>query len=308
MMLINDKNLDQGIIMSIFNYINCPVCGKNLHRNERSLLCESGHTFDVAKSGYVNLLPPGKEKNARTGDEKNMVRARVDFLSKNYYAKISDSVAETLANELEAHDDTVVFADMGCGEGYHTCRIVEKLGRPAIALGFDASKYAAECASKLARSKGFLPKDGVGADFVSTAQAYFFPANLFHLPLKEHCLDAAVSMFAPIAGEETHRILKKGGILCVVSSGRDHLLELRKLIYDDVHISDSLPTAPDGFIERSRTSCKYNVQIESRDDIEALFVMTPFYYKTTEEGRNRLLSKDSLNITVDVNISVFEAK
>lgn len=296
--------------MTIFDYIICPLCGGEMRREANSLICVSGHTFDVAKSGYVNLLPPGKEKNARTGDEKNMVRARVAFLSKNYYSQISDTAAQHLAEVMDI-SDAITFADMGCGEGYHTCRIAEnfgKLGRAVTALGFDASKYAAECASKRARAMGYLPKDGVGAENCSDTQAYFFPANLFHLPLREHCLDAAVSMFAPVAGEETHRILKKGGLLCVVSSGRDHLIELRRLIYDDVRLSDSLPPIPQGFTEVKRANTSYSVDVTGRDDLEALFVMTPFYYKTTEEGRARLLANDNLTVTVDVNISIFEAE
>lgn len=298
--------------MTIFDYVICPVCGGDLRRAEKTILCERGHTFDVAKAGYVNLLPPGKEKNARTGDEKTMVRARVDFLSKNYYSQISDTAARLIYDALGSGgltDGTLAFADMGCGEGYHTCRIAEKLSEHGsiTALGFDASKYAAECASKRARAMGFLPRDGVGAENLSDTQAYFLPANLFHLPLRDHSLDAAVSMFAPIAAEETHRILKRGGLLCVVSSGRDHLIELRRLIYDDVHLSDSLPPLPCGFREVSCTRTAYSVNVASREDIESLFVMTPFYYKTTEEGRNRLLANDSLDITVDVNISIFEA-
>lgn len=295
--------------MTVFDYINCPVCGEELRREGKSLLCVNGHTFDIAKSGYVNLLPPGKEKNARTGDEKKMVRARVDFLAKNYYSAISDTAASVLEDSLGMTDEPIAFADMGCGEGYHTCRIAEKLGRDGrgvTALGFDASKYAAECASKLARSKYMLPSGGVGEDTSSALQAYFFPANLFHLPLRDHSLDAAVSMFAPIAAEETHRILKKGGVLCVVSSGRDHLIELRRLIYDEVRLSDSLPQTQTGFEKRRCESLTYSVTIE-KEDIEPLFVMTPFYYKTTEEGRARLLSQESLTVTVDVNISVFEA-
>lgn len=292
--------------MTVFDYITCPVCGEALRRENKSLLCGKGHTFDIAKAGYVNLLPPGKEKNARTGDEKTMVKARVDFLAKGYYAPISDAVAETMRKVMPDHSH-VSFADMGCGEGWHTCRIAEKLGLPVTAFGFDASKFAAEYGSKLAKAKNLMPKDGVGAEHEGPVQVTFFPANLFRLPLKDHAMDAAVSMFAPIAGGETHRILKPGGKLIVVSSGRDHLLELRRLIYEDVHLSDSLPAVPDGFSECGRRNLRYETTIASREDIEALFVMTPFYYKTTEEGRARLLANDTLTLTVDVNISVFEA-
>lgn len=292
-------------MMNIFDYIICPVCGGALHRESKSLICENGHTFDIAKAGYVNLLPPGKEKNARTGDEKNMVKARVDFLAKNHYGKISDAAAAMIRKHCG--DGFVSCADMGCGEGYHTCRIAERL-ETCVMLGFDASKYAAECASKLSKSKGMMPRDGVGAEHGSDASAYFFPANLFRLPVREHSLDAAVSMFAPIAGEESARILKEGGKLIVVSSGRDHLLEMRSLIYDEVHFSDPSVAVPEGFRKVDEENLKYTFTLTSREDIEALFVMTPFYYKTTEKGRERLLRSDSLTITAEVNLTVLEVQ
>lgn len=296
---------------NLFDILICPVCGLALRRENRSLLCQTGHTFDIAKSGYVNMLPPGKEKNARTGDEKDMVRARVDFLGKGYYGGISSAAVEVIAEYL-GNCDSAVLCDMGCGEGWHTCRIAgelqEKTGRDVLALGFDASKYAAECASKLAKSKGWLPKDGLGGELVSHVQCGFMPGNIFHLPVADASVDCAVSMFAPVAGEEARRILRPDGLLVVVSSGRDHLLQMRQLIYEDVHLSDSLPDTPDGFQLLTRRNLNYQTLIENKADLSALFVMTPFYYKTTEAGRQRLEEKESLTVTVDVNISVFKVK
>lgn len=298
-------------MINLFNILTCPVCGGILHRENRSVGCEAGHTFDIAKSGYVNMLPPGKEKNARTGDEKDMVRARVEFLGKGYYANISSAVADVISENVTGTDD-LVLCDMGCGEGYHTCRfageIHDKTGRGVLALGFDASKYAAECASKLAKSKGWLSRDGIGGDCVSPVQCAFMPGNIFHLPVREHAVTCAVSMFAPVAGDEAQRILTDDGLLIVVSSGRDHLLEMRQLIYDDVHLSDSLPETPDGFELVTRRNLNYRTTIENKTDIASLFVMTPFYYKTTEAGRARLAEQDTLDVTVDVNITIFRRK
>jgi len=296
---------------NIFNVITCPVCGGALHRENRSLICPASHTFDVAKSGYVNMLPPGKEKNARTGDEKDMVRARVEFLSRGYYNGISSAAADVIS-EFFHGEGTLVLCDMGCGEGHHTCRIAgelhDKNGCGVLALGFDASKYAAECACKLAKSKGWLPRDGIGGECSSAVQCAFMPGNLFHLPVADGTVNCAVSMFAPIAGEETRRILADDGILVVVSSGRDHLLQMRELIYEDVHMSDSMPDAPEGFELITRRNLKYCVTIENKADIESLFMMTPFYYKTTEAGRARLAEQETLDVTAEVNISLFRVK
>ena len=293
----------------LLDILKCPVCKGSLARRERCLICENGHNFDIAKCGYVNMLPPGREKNSRTGDERDMVRARVDFLSRGYYGEISRRFA-ALLSEILPERDSYVICDMGAGEGYHTCQIAdtvhEKLSKDVLALGFDASKYAAECASKRSKSLGFMPKGGIGEAHESKCAAYFMPGNIFSLPLEDSSVDAAVSMFAPIAAEEAARLLGKGGIFAVVASGRDHLIEMRRIIYDDVHFSDATTPIPEGFCEISRSSLTYKVKIESTDDIKSLFMMTPFYYKTSEKGREELYSLDELEVTVDVNYSFFE--
>ncbi len=293
---------------NIFHLLVCPHCATPLTRVEKSLRCAAGHTFDIAKAGYVNLLPPGKEKNARTGDEKDMVKAREEFLSLGLYGGITDTLADLAAAYITGDDVTV--CDMGCGEGSHTCRFTERLaertGKNILSIGFDASKYAAERACKQAMRLGFLPKDGIGAPHEHPVGAFFLPGNLFHLPLAEHSINLALSMFAPVAGAETARILKKDGVLIVVSSGKHHLLELRERIYEEVHLSDELPPVPDGFREIARQNLTYTADVPTVSALQSLFTMTPFYYKTTEAGRERLFSASMpFSVTVDVNYSVF---
>ncbi|MGN1347279.1 MAG: putative RNA methyltransferase [Eubacteriales bacterium] len=295
---------------NVLNLLVCPVCGAALIRRERSLCCTAGHTFDLAKCGYVNLLPPGKEKNARTGDEREMVRAREAFLSLGCYDRITDRLAELIA--AHAAESSLTVCDMGSGEGYHTCRLTGRLaaqtGGEVLAVGFDASKYAAERACKRAVRSGLMPADGVGAAFDAGTAAYFLPGNLFRLPVADHCMNTAVSLFAPVAGAEAKRVLTKNGILAVVSSGAGHLMEMRRLLYDDVHVSGELPAVPDGFSEWSRERLTYSVTLTHTDELLALFTMTPFYYKTTEAGRARLAACPMpFSLTVEVNYSIFGA-
>ena len=83
---------------------------------------------------------------------------------------------------------------------------------------------------------------------------------------------------------------------------------MRELIYEDVHLSDSLPEVPEGFELITRRNLNYRTVIENKADIASLFVMTPFYYKTTEAGRARLAEREQLEVTAEVNISLFRVK
>jgi len=322
----------------ILEYLLCPNCNQPLEREGKSLVCPNRHTFDIAKSGYVNLLPPGKGKNARTGDDHGMVEARVNFLKRGFYDKISDTVAVLAAESANTFNQTntaavlgenqinklncpldcaaslcnecISICDMGSGEGWHTCRAAQQIGavtgKNTLMLGIDASKYAAECASKLSRRLGLMPKDGIGYPCDLPVSAYFIPANIFHTPTAEGSFTGAISMFAPVAWEEAFRIIKKDGFLIVVSSGKNHLLELRQLIYDNVHLSDDEITAPDIFKAADKQSLNYKITLPDKDSISDLFMMTPFCYKTSEAGRERLFSHDCLTVTVDVTYTVYK--
>lgn len=74
----------------------CPVCGGRLAREKTVWRCESRHSFDVARSGYVNLLPPSAS-GKRHGDDKRMVAARTAFLSRGYYDHLIGAVAVACA-------------------------------------------------------------------------------------------------------------------------------------------------------------------------------------------------------------------
>ena len=119
----------------------CPVCGETLVREERVWHCKNRHSFDVARSGYVNLLPPSAS-GKRHGDDKHMVAARTAFLSRGYYDHLIGSVAEACM-QLAGPDACVL--DAGCGEGTYTRAIYDALaargGRPQL-LGADISAEA----------------------------------------------------------------------------------------------------------------------------------------------------------------------
>ena len=106
--------------------LRCPVCAGALEKRAGAYLCPKNHSFDIAKSGYVNLLLNSSQ--GHHGDDKLMVRARRDFLDKGYYDRFIAAVADAAA-EFTPPEATVL--DAGCGEGIYSLavlRAIEKAG------------------------------------------------------------------------------------------------------------------------------------------------------------------------------------
>lgn len=310
--------------MNIYDILTCPVCGCRLEKHGGSLICtgkrhdsdiakllaptaerQKRHCFDIASSGYVNLLPPGRERNSRSGDDKEMLRARSAFLEKGYYDPFAECAAELIAEYYSSGDtlypETTVMTDAGCGEGYHTCRmsriLAEKSGRSVMCVGIDASKYGAAAAAKRAKRER-LSEAG--------ANAYFIAGNIFALPLRDKCTDAMVSLFAPVTEPEAYRTLSDSGILVVGGSGKRHLWELRELLYDAPREADAAFRTPSGFVVANEQTLEYTTRINSTEDVKNLFTMTPFYYRTDENAKRKLDSVAKLDVTVQVVFRVLK--
>ena len=93
----------------------CPVCGNEMHKDDKILRCASGHCYDYAKSGYVNLLM--SRQGRLHGDDRSMVRARTAFLSQGYFSPLLKTLASVVMPNLPSSPN--IF-DAGCGEGWYT--------------------------------------------------------------------------------------------------------------------------------------------------------------------------------------------
>lgn len=279
-----------------FSYIACPLCHAAMEGDGRVLYClgERRHSYDIASSGYVNLLPPGKKSNAKTGDDREMLRCRRTFLEGGYYDKISEKAAESALSALSKRD-SIVFADAGCGDGYHALNIeafFKKKGIHSLGLGLEASKKGAEMAAKLAKK--------------AESDSFFAAANIFDMPIGDKTCDCVFSMFAPVPDSEARRILNDDGVLVVCSSGSHHLWEMREVLYGEPRLSPALDRTPRGFEHVSHTSLKYSFSLDDPALIEALFTMTPFYWRSPREGREKLLSLTQLTVSCETEYNVYK--
>ena len=90
----------------------CPICGETLDRIEKQYRCANGHSFDLARQGYVNLLPVQQKRSLNPGDTREQVLSRRAFLETDSYAPIVEAVKSAAAG----HAGPIL--DVGCGEGY----------------------------------------------------------------------------------------------------------------------------------------------------------------------------------------------
>lgn len=271
--------------------IICPVCSKKMTKIERKYICERAHNFDISKYNHVNLLLSNQKNSKIPGDSKEMVLSRKNYLEKGYYKGISDGVNQVVENYLSDKKQLNIL-DIGCGEGYYTNRLKEKLDELNIKsniVGIDISKEA----------------------IISAAKSYkdieWIVASASSLPIENEALDFIICMFAKIIPEENMRTLKKGGKLIVVSTGENHLLQLKEVVYESVRKDFYSPIEDLKMFRHLETvNLKYNIEILERESIENLFNMTPYRWRSPQKGIEKLFELDKLTTTVEVNIDIFE--
>lgn len=257
----------------------CPKCQEKLTKEGNSLRCKNHHSFDIARRGYANLLL-GNRKG--TGDDKDMVRARTRFLSQGYYQPLCTALCE----QLKRYHPTCIV-DAGCGEGFYTNQIRKALPMADI-YGFDLSKYAVDEACK------------------AHLDITYAVCSVFHMPLGDECCEAVVSVFAPFDIMEIARVLKQGGYFLKVGPGPQHLMDLKRVLYEEVYENDDEEVAYPGFVHLDTSVIDYSVMIEGQDHLQALFQMTPYYWKTPKEGKEALRALDELKVRIQFKLDVYQ--
>lgn len=265
----------------------CPICHSQMSIKDKNTLCCNGeriHTYDLSSSGYVNLASP---KQSGGGDTKDAVRARTSFLELGFYENIAIKAVEILKEYLPVGAKVV---DAGCGEGYYTLKIAEQ---GFFTVGFDISKMAVEAAAKRAKRKADL----------NTA---FAVASVFELPIFDSSVDAVVNIFAPCVEEEYSRVLSSGGIVLVVHAGKDHLMGLKKVLYESTYENDERADLPKNMNLIYEDELKYTISVSGNQNVKNLFAMTPYYWRTSQQDAKKLENIEELNTEIDIIFSVFK--
>ena len=227
----------------------CPHCAEALSRSGGSVTCANGHAFDVARSGYLSLLPG----DAKTGsaDTAEMVAAREAFLGAGHFEPLAEALAEEAVRALgdRAEWPPGGMIDLGAGTGWYLARALDRLpGR--IGLALDLSKHA------LRRAVRAHPR------IAAVACDAWRP-----LPVRDSVADLVLSVFAPRNGPEIARVLRPGGALLVTTPTERHLVELIERL--------GLLTVDERKRERLATALDAHFELERRRDREWPLELTP---------------------------------
>lgn len=267
----------------------CPKCKEQLNKAANSLVCKNGHSFDLARQGYVNLLMPNKRHSLSPGDSREMVMSRRRFLESGKYNIFSDKLNE-IVSALSANSRKITIVDCGCGEGYYDGRLCEYLDKLKInykLFGFDISKEAVKAAAGKYK------------------QASFAVASTFDIPVKENTADIAISVFSPMVEKEFCRILKPNGYLIYAVPGVRHLMGLKEAVYDDPYENTLKDTQYQGFDYVDRYSVSGKITVSGEEAVD-LFKMTPYYYKTELSAIDKIRLKGEIETEIQFDFLVYK--
>jgi 23S rRNA (guanine745-N1)-methyltransferase len=267
----------------------CPIDGEQLTLEEKQLRCVNGHSFDLARQGYVNLLPVQHKRSKHPGDSKEMVAARQRFLDTGVYAPVADLLSDFLHTAIAAIEQPSCL-DAGCGEGYYLAHALndlraKKAGDGLNLIGLDISKEAVIAAAKRNKDISWV----VGTN----RQPPMLPASI----------DIILCVFGFHSFQGFNKILPLGGKLVLVEPGPDHLQELRQATYAQLNKTE-LSKLDDafamGFKQVDEQVLRFSTPALSNETLNDLLLMTPHFFRATQQGREAAAKLDNVSLTVDV--------
>jgi len=223
----------------------CPVrnCRRELLREDRRVFCSQGHSFDVARSGYINLLQPQERRSKQPGDTAAAVAARRRLHDQGITAPLLNGIAEILSPES---NDVVL--DAGCGEGFYLGNLAQQFCFEGH--GVDISRTAIEAAAERHPKCEWI---------VANADRF--------LPFSDQSFSIVMSITARMNVEEFHRVLKPGGHLLVALPSPDDLIELRGVGTDRVARTLETFAAKFKLIETKRVTQSAELDATSIEDL-----------------------------------------
>lgn len=256
--------------------LRCPKCGNGLNKQLKSYVCVLNHSYDISKEGYVNLV---LNYHQDSGDNKDLIEARRRFLNLGHYAFLRETLIEIMQ-----HFPHEVIVDAGCGEGYYTNEFGKYFEN---VIGIDLSKEGIKKASK-------------GSNVIYVIN------SIQDMAIMDKSADIVLSLFSYRNLDEFNRILKDEGYYIEVLPDQNHLIELKKAIYDEVYLNEE--NEKNEIFEKIDQIHIKNRTILNQSELQDLFKMTPYYYKTSLNDKAKLTNISELEVTFSFIVNVYMKK
>ena len=286
----------------------CPLCQSTLQPADHTWRCDGSlnpkqttHPFDVARQGYVNLLPVQQKKSKAPGDSQQSIEARKRFLNAGHYQPLNDLICQKMTAllmakkaSLKQKNKPINWLDIGCGEGYYT-QAMAQTGMDML-IAADISKPAVVELARTSKALGRLWYQGAEEakeDGTYAAAIYPLVTSAAHLPLRAHSIDGISSIFSPILPEAFNEVLSDAGYLIIAKPDIGHLATMREALFDDVREHDSEKFLQElapyfQLLETHHVSSSLNLSAEGLAD---LMTMTPYAYRARSDKRQALLAE-----------------
>ncbi|HEV7241271.1 MAG TPA: methyltransferase domain-containing protein [Thermoanaerobaculia bacterium] len=253
-------------------------CRMPLVRREGQYVCANHHSFDVARSGYVNLLQPQDRRSKNPGDNADAVEARRRFYERG------DPLVDAIVRAFPVEG---ALLDVGCGEGSHLAAF--RRAYDVEAWGVDISVPAIELAARTHRDCEWV---------VANADRF--------LPFADASFDAVLSITARMNADEFRRVLRPNGALLVVIPGAEDLVELREAVQGERVERDRVERTIAAFASHFALERRETLRHVARLDRAAMIeVMSSSYRGLRTRERARLEQLDETDVTLARDLLLF---
>jgi 23S rRNA (guanine745-N1)-methyltransferase len=261
-------------------------CGLPLTRRGRALVCSAGHSFDIARSGYVNLLQPQDRRSPVAGDSKAAVDARAALEQAGVGRAILDAVVHTTAALLLPADAIVI--DLGSGSGEMLGGLTE--ARPISGIGIDLSVAAVELAARRFPSLTWV---------VANADR--------RLPLQDGSVNVVLSIHGRRNPSECARVLRASGVVIAVLPAPADLIELRTVVQGEGVERDRV----DAMLAEHATTFRVVERLPIREQItlerEALLYLLRGTYRGARfKMSERVEAMERMDVTLSAEMCVLK--
>jgi 23S rRNA (guanine745-N1)-methyltransferase len=248
-------------------------CHLPLRREARRWVCGRGHAYDVARSGYTNLLQPNERRSRNPGDSPEAVAARRRLHERGLLSVILNEVKDLVPRRTSA------VLDVGCGDGYWLAGLDAQ-----ERIGIDISVPAIDAAARRYPECSW---------FVVNADRF--------VPFSDGAFDLVMSITARMNSRELRRVLRGDGRLLVAVAAPDDLIELRAALEKD-RAANAVETFANDFdlVERRRASATVHLDREGIRD-----VMTSSYRAMRTRERERLGQLGPRDVTFSRDLLLF---